>query len=56
MNVLIFTQKEYNKVIAIQEGQHRITPVDLTNSTYFVMEYVLNSEIVVSIKEGMDRG
>ena len=41
MNVLIFTQKEYNKLIAIQEGQHRIAPVALTNGTYFVMEDVL---------------
>jgi hypothetical protein len=41
MNVLIFTQEEYNKVIAIQEGQHRIAPVALTNGTYFVMEDVL---------------
>jgi hypothetical protein len=41
MNVLIFTQQEYNKVIAIQEGQHRIAPVALTNGTYFVMEDVL---------------
>jgi hypothetical protein len=41
MNVLIFTQEEYDKVIAIQEGQHRIGPVALTNGTYFVMEDVL---------------
>jgi hypothetical protein len=41
MNVLIFTQEEYNKVTAIQEGQHRIAPVALTNGTYFVMEDVL---------------
>jgi hypothetical protein len=41
MNVLIFTQQEYNKAIAIQEGQHRIAPVALTNGTYFVMEDVL---------------
>ena len=41
MNVLIFTQEEYNKLIAIQEGQHRIAPVALTNGTYFVMEDVL---------------
>jgi hypothetical protein len=41
MNVLIFTQEEYDKVIAIQEGQHRIAPVALTNGTYFVMEDVL---------------
>jgi len=41
MNALIFTQKEYNKLIAIQEGQHRIAPVALTNGTYFVMEDVL---------------
>jgi hypothetical protein len=38
MNVLIFTQQEYDKVIAIQEGQHRIAPVALINGTYFVME------------------
>jgi hypothetical protein len=41
MNVLIFTQQEYNKAIAIQEVQHRIAPVALTNGTYFVMEDVL---------------
>jgi hypothetical protein len=41
MNVLIFTQEEYNKIITIQEGQHRIAPVALTNGTYFVMEDVL---------------
>jgi hypothetical protein len=41
MNALIFTQEEYNKLIAIQEGQHRIAPVALTNGTYFVMEDVL---------------
>jgi deoxyhypusine synthase len=41
MNVLIFTQEEYDKVIVIQEGQHRIGPVALTNGTYFVMEDVL---------------
>jgi hypothetical protein len=37
MNVLIFTQKEYNKVIAIQEGQHRTASVALTNCTYFCL-------------------
>jgi hypothetical protein len=41
MNVLIFTQEEYNKLIAKQSGQHRIAPVALTNGTYFVMEDVL---------------
>jgi hypothetical protein len=41
MNVIIFTQQEYIKAIAIQEGQHRIAPVALTNGTYFVMEDVL---------------
>jgi len=41
MNVLIFTQEEYNKLIAKQSGQHRIGPVPLTNGTYFVMEDVL---------------
>jgi hypothetical protein len=38
MNVLIFTQEEYDKVIAIQEGQHRIGSVALINGTYFVIE------------------
>jgi hypothetical protein len=41
MNVLIFTQEEYNKLIAKQSGQHRIGPVPLTDGTYFVMEDVL---------------
>jgi hypothetical protein len=41
MNALIFTQEQYNRVIAIQSGQHRIGPVPLTDGTYFVMEDVL---------------
>jgi hypothetical protein len=41
VNVLIFTQEEYNKLIAKQSGQHRIGPVPLTDGTYFVMEDVL---------------
>ena len=41
MNALIFTEEEYNRVIAIQTGQHRIGPVPLTDGRYFVMEDVL---------------
>jgi hypothetical protein len=55
MNVLIFTQEEYNKVIAIQSGQHRTTSVALTNVTYFVMEDVL-TEILEGIYKDKLKG
>jgi hypothetical protein len=55
MNVLIFTQEEYNKVIAIQSGQHRTASVALTNVTYFVMEDVL-TEILEGIYKDKLKG
>ena len=41
MQCLIFTQTEYNKLLALQEGQHQLAPVALTNGEYFLMEDVL---------------
>jgi hypothetical protein len=41
MKCLIFTQSQYDNLLALQEGQHQLAPVALTNGTYFVMEDVL---------------
>jgi len=41
MKCLIFTQTQYNKLLALQEGQHQLAPVALTNGKYFLMEDVL---------------
>ena len=41
MKCLIFTQTEHNKLLEIQEGQHQLAPVALTNGEYFLMEDVL---------------
>lgn len=41
MKCLIFTQTKHNKLLEIQEGQHQLAPVALTNGEYFLMEDVL---------------
>ena len=41
MKCLIFTQTEHNKLLELQEGQHQLAPVALTNGEYFLMEDVL---------------
>lgn len=41
MKCLIFTLAEYNNLLDLQEGQHQLAPVALTNGEYFLMEDVL---------------
>ena len=41
MKCLIFTQTEHNKLLELQEGQHQLAPVALTNGKYFLMEDIL---------------
>ena len=35
MKCLIFTQTQYNNLLELQEGQHQLAPVALTNGKYF---------------------
>lgn len=41
MKCLIFTQNEYETLLGLQEGQHKLAPVALSNGSYFLMEDVL---------------
>lgn len=41
MNVLIFTDADAQTLIAHQEGQHRLGPVQLTDGRWFLMEDIL---------------
>ena len=41
MNALIFTNDDAQELIAYQEGQHRLAPVQLTDGRWFLMEDVL---------------
>jgi hypothetical protein len=41
MKCLIFTQTQYDKLLALQEGQHQLAPVALTDGKYFLMEDIL---------------
>lgn len=48
MNALIFTNDDAQKLIAHQEGQHRLAPVQLTDGRWFLME-----DILTEIPEGL---
>jgi hypothetical protein len=41
MNALIFTDADAQTLIAAQSGQHRLSPVRLTDGRWFLMEDVL---------------
>ena len=41
MNALIFTNDDAQELIAYQEGQHRLAPVQLTDGRWFLMEDIL---------------
>ena len=41
MNALIFTNDDAQALIAYQEGQHRLAPVQLTDGRWFLMEDIL---------------
>jgi len=41
MNALIFTDDDAQELIAYQEGQHRLAPVQLTDGRWFLMEDIL---------------
>ena len=41
MKCLILTQSQYDNLLALQEGQHQLAPLALTNGNYFLMEDVL---------------
>ncbi len=38
MNALIFTKDDAQALIAYQEGQHRLAPVQLTDGRWFLMK------------------
>jgi hypothetical protein len=42
MNVLIFTDADAQTLIAYQEGQHRLAPVQLTDGRWFLMADILS--------------
>ena len=48
MNALIFTDDDAQELIAYQEGQHRLAPVQLTDGRWFLME-----DILTEIPEGL---
>ena len=41
MNALVFTDADAQTLIAHQSGQHRLSPVRLTDGRWFLMEDVL---------------
>jgi hypothetical protein len=41
MNVLVFTDSDARKLIEDQSGQHRLSPVQLTDGRWFLMEDVM---------------
>jgi NADH pyrophosphatase NudC (nudix superfamily) len=41
VNVLLFTNTDAQKLIADQNGQHRLAPVELTDGRWFLMEDIL---------------
>jgi NADH pyrophosphatase NudC (nudix superfamily) len=41
MNALIFTDTDARILIAAQSGQHRLSPIQLTDGSWFLMEDVL---------------
>jgi len=41
MNVLIFTDSDARKLIEDQSGQHRLSPVQLTDGRWFLMEDIM---------------
>jgi NADH pyrophosphatase NudC (nudix superfamily) len=48
MNALIFTNDDAQELIAYQEGQHRLAPVQLTDGRWFLME-----DILTELPEGL---
>lgn len=48
MNALIFTDSDAQTLIAYQSGQHRLSPVQLTDGRWFLME-----DILTEIPEGL---
>jgi len=48
MNALIFTNDDAQALIAYQEGQHRLAPVQLTDGRWFLTE-----DILTEIPEGL---
>jgi hypothetical protein len=42
MNALIFTDTDAQILIASQSGQHRLSPIQLTDGSWFLMEDVLS--------------
>jgi hypothetical protein len=48
MNALIFTDSDAQTLIANQSGQHRLSPVQLTDGRWFLME-----DILTEIPEGL---
>ena len=45
MNVLIFTDEVAQSLIASQDGPHRLGPVALTDSRWFLMDDVLDEPL-----------
>jgi hypothetical protein len=45
MNVLIFTDEVAQSLIASQDGQHRLGPVALTDSRWFLMDDILSEPL-----------
>ena len=50
MNALIFTDADAQALIAHQDGQHRLGPVQLTDGRWFLME-----DILTEIPDGLFR-
>jgi hypothetical protein len=50
MNALIFADDDAKELIAHQEGQHRLAPVQLTDGRWFLME-----DILTEIPDGLFR-
>jgi len=48
MNALIFTASAAEALIASQDGQHRLAPVQLTDGRWFLME-----DVLTEIPEGL---
>jgi hypothetical protein len=48
MNVVIFTDNDAKTLIAHQDGQHRLSPVQLTDGRWFLLE-----DILTEIPEGL---